>query len=262
MQGATVLENALRRDRAIVLVGLALVAALAWAYLVYLAWGVQQPVGMSMSQVRLWNPIDFGINFIMWAVMMTAMMLPSAAPLIMLVIGTYRRRGERARLLTLAFGSGYLIAWTAFSAAAALLQFALHRAALLSPSMAATSALAGGAIFVAAGVYQWLPVKAACLMHCRSPLAFLGSHWRQGAGGALAMGLHHGLFCIGCCWTLMLLLFAAGVMNLFWVGVIAAFVLVEKIARGGARIGRIAGVLLAAWGLWIMAGTYIGRHLR
>lgn len=263
-QGAVnaVAERAMRHDRALALMAIIAIAALSWTYLVRMAAMMNAAAGeramhaaMGMPEMAAWGPAELLMLFLMWAVMMTAMMLPSAAPLVLLVIGTYRRRGQSARLLTLAFGSGYLIAWTAFSAAAALLQFALHRAALLSPSMAATSALAGGAIFVAAGIYQWLPVKAACLMHCRSPLAFLGSHWRQGASGALAMGLHHGLFCIGCCWTLMLLLFAAGVMNLFWVGVIAAFVLVEKIARGGARIGRIAGVLLAAWGLWILLGT-------
>ena len=255
-------ERVVRHDRALALLAIAAITVLSWIYLVRMAAMMTTAAGeramhaaMGMPEMAAWGPAELLMLFLMWAVMMAGMMLPSAAPVIILVIGTYRRRGARARLLTLAFASGYLVAWTAFSAAAALLQFALHRAALLSPSMAATSALAAGAIFVAAGIYQWLPVKAACLMHCRSPLAFLGSHWREDATGALAMGLHHGLFCIGCCWTLMLLLFAAGVMNLFWVGVIATFVLVEKVARGGARIGRIAGVLLAAWGIWVLLGT-------
>lgn len=250
-----------RHDRALALVAIVTIAGLSWIYLVRMAAAMGAAEGeramhaaMGMPEMAAWGLAELVMLFVMWAVMMTGMMLPSAAPVIMLVIGTYRRRGDRARPLTLAFASGYIVAWTAFSGGAALLQFTLHRAALLSPSMAASSALLGGIILLSAGVYQWLPVKAACLTHCRSPLAFLGSHWREGAGGALAMGLQHGLFCVGCCWMLMLLLFAAGVMNLFWVGAIAAFVLVEKVTRGGARIGRIAGALLAAWGLWIIVG--------
>src|SRR5918996_1977755 len=154
MQGATVLENALRRDRAIVLVGLALVAALAWAYLVYLAWGVQQPVGMSMSQVRLWNPIDFGINFIMWAVMMTAMMVPTAAPMILTFATINRRRREREQpfVPTGIFIWGYLMVWSGFAAAATLVQWGLHQGALLSGMMGSAVPLLGGVILLAAGV--------------------------------------------------------------------------------------------------------------
>jgi predicted metal-binding membrane protein len=256
-----VVERAARHDRALALSAILAITVLSWIYLVRMAAMMTASTGeramhaaMGMPEMAAWGSAELLMLFLMWAVMMTGMMLPSAAPMIVLVIGTYRRRGDRARILTLAFTSGYLIAWTAFSGAAALVQFALHRAALLSPSMSTTSALLGGAILLAAGVYQWLPIKAECLTRCRSPLAFLGTHWREDAAGALRMGLQHGLFCIGCCWLLMLLLFAAGVMNLFWVGAIAVFVLVEKLARGGARIGRIAGVLLAAWGFWILVG--------
>jgi predicted metal-binding membrane protein len=185
--------------------------------------------------------------------MMVAMMLPSATPVILLVLGTYRRRGRSARLQAAVFTSGYLVAWTAFSAVAAIAQLILHRAAVLTPAMASNSNLLGGAILLAAGAYQWLPFKASCLTHCRSPLAFIGEHWREGTRGALEMGLRHGAYCLGCCWMLMLLLFAAGVMNLLWVAIIALLVLVEKVTRRGVHIGRLAGVLLMAGGLWLIA---------
>lgn len=259
-----VAERVVRHDRALALLAIAAISVLSWIYLVRMAAMMTTAAGeramhaaMGMPEMAAWGPPELLMLFLMWAVMMTGMMLPSAVPVIMLVIGTYRGRGDRARVLTLTFASGYLVAWTGFSAIAASLQFLLHRAALLSPSMSTTSALLGGAILLGAGVYQWLPIKGTCLTHCRSPLAFLGTHWRDGTGGAFAMGLRHGIFCIGCCWALMLLLFAAGVMNLFWVGALAAFVLMEKLARSGARIGRIAGVLLAVWGVWIFASRLL-----
>ena len=207
---------------------------------------------MGMPEMAEWGIAEFVMLFLMWAVMMVAMMLPSAAPMILLVAGAYRRRGGRSRALTVAFGSGYLVAWTAFSAAAALTQLVLHRAALLSDNMAANSAILGGVILLFAGIYQWLPLKTACLTHCRSPLAFLAGHWREGTSGALAMGLRHGLYCVGCCWALMLPLFAAGVMNLLWVAAIAIFVLVEKLVPQGHAVSRIAGIVLTAWGGWVL----------
>jgi predicted metal-binding membrane protein len=253
------LERAIRQDRVFVFFGLAAITLLSWVYLVRMATMMNTAAAdktmhaaMGMPEMAAWGTAEFVMLFLMWAVMMVAMMLPSAAPMILLVVGTYRRRGDRCRVLTFAFGSGYLVAWTAFSAAAALTQLLLHRAALLSPTMASNSAIVGGAILLFAGVYQWLPVKAACLTHCRSPLAFLAGHWREGAAGALAMGLRHGLYCVGCCWALMLLLFAAGVMNLLWVAAIAIFVLVEKLAPQGHVISRVAGVALVAWGGWVL----------
>jgi predicted metal-binding membrane protein len=192
--------------------------------------------------------------FLMWAVMMAAMMLPSAAPVILIVVGTYRRRGGRsAALHTGLFAGGYLLAWTAFSAAAAFAQLELHRAAVLSTNMASQSAIVGGAILVVVGIYQWLPLKAACLAHCRSPITFLTQSWREGLSGAVAMGVRHGLYCVGCCWALMASLFAAGVMNLLWVGAIAVFVLAEKIAPRPLHLDRAAGVVLVAWGGWVLS---------
>jgi predicted metal-binding membrane protein len=145
--------------------------------------------------------------------------------------------------------------WTGFSAAAALAQAALHQAALLSPAMATTSPLLGGALLIVAGVYQWLPVKSACLGHCRSPHGFLDGQWSEGPSGALRMGLRHGVLCLGCCWALMALLFVAGVMNLIWIAGLAALVLVEKVVPGGIWLGRAVGVALIGAGGWMLVGA-------
>jgi predicted metal-binding membrane protein len=249
--------RAVRQDRVLVLFGIVAITLLSWVYLVRMgatmnaaATDKAMHAAMGMPEMAAWGPAEFVMLFLMWAVMMVAMMLPSAAPMILLVAGAYRRRGDRSRALTVAFGAGYLVAWTAFSVAAALTQLVLHRAALLSDNMAINSAILGGVILLLAGIYQWLPLKTACLTHCRSPLAFLAGHWREGTSGALAMGLRHGLYCVGCCWALMLLLFAAGVMNLLWVAAIAIFVLVEKLV--GPAVSRVAGIVLTAWGGWVL----------
>jgi predicted metal-binding membrane protein len=147
---------------------------------------------------------------------------------------------------------GYLIVWIGFSALAAVAQWILHATALLSPMMVSTSPILGGAILITAGAFQWTPLKNACLTHCRSPLNFLMTGWREGKRGALAMGLKHGAYCTGCCWFLMALLFVAGVMNLWWIAIIAGFVLLEKVAPRGLWVGKIAGLALATWGLWMI----------
>jgi predicted metal-binding membrane protein len=147
---------------------------------------------------------------------------------------------------------GYLVVWTGFSALAALAQWALHAEALLSPMMVSTSPVLGGALLIAAGLFQWTPLKHACLKHCRTPLSFLMTGWREGRPGAFGMGLKHGAYCAGCCWFLMALLFVAGVMNIWWVAAIAGFVLLEKAAPKGLWIGKVAGVLLATWGIWMI----------
>ena len=140
-----------------------------------------------------------------------------------------------------------------FSVAATLLQWSLARAALLSPMMVSASPWLGGAILITAGVYQWTPLKNVCITHCRSPLAFLVQHWRPGFPGALRLGLRHGLYCVGCCWVLMLLLFFGGVMNLLWIAAITAFVLLEKLAPYGVQGGRVSGIALVLAGLWVLA---------
>jgi len=210
--------------------------------------------GMSMPGLHAWPWLDLLPLFLMWVTMMVAMMLPSAAPMILLVATIHRRRRERANPAapTAIFAAGYLLVWTAFSAAAALAQWGLHGAALLSPAMASTSPVFSGVLLIVAGAYQWLPVKSACLHRCRSPLSFLGSEWREGIAGAVVMGFRHGLFCLGCCWALMTLLFVAGVMSPLWVAAIAGLVLLEKVARAGVVVGKIAGLVLFAWGGWML----------
>ncbi|HEX2219372.1 MAG TPA: DUF2182 domain-containing protein [Gemmatimonadales bacterium] len=261
------LETLVRRDRTVAVIALIAAAALAWASLIRMESGMdmgpgagmdmRSGVSMAMPGMHAWSPTELLLLFLMWATMMVAMMLPSAAPMILLVATVNRRRRERASPAapSAAFAAGYLLVWTAFSAAAALTQWGLHEAALLSPAMASTSPVLGGLLLVVAGVYQWLPAKAACLHHCRSPVGFLGTEWREGTTGALVMGLRHGLYCMGCCWALMLLLFVAGVMNLLWVAAIAALVLVEKVTRAGPWIGRVAGIVLVLWGARLLAAV-------
>lgn len=263
--GPSALERVVRRDRTVTVIALLSLTALAWWTLVRMPGdmpgdmpemempGMAMP-GMAMPGMHAWSAVDALLLFLMWATMMTAMMLPSAAPMILLVAATNRRRRAQSTPAapTALFAAGYLVVWTAFGAAAALAQWGLHQAALLSSAMASTSPTLGAALLVTAGVYQWLPVKAACLGRCRSPLGFLGSEWREGSGGAVTMGIRHGLFCVGCCWALMTLLFVAGVMNLTWVAAIAALVLVEKVVPGGAWVGRLAGVVLIAAGVWTL----------
>ena len=246
-----------RRDRRIVLAGLAGVTALCWAYLVYLALrmaAMPAMPGMVMPQWQPWGVVDLLLMLLMWAVMMVAMMVPSATPMILTFTALHRRRAAEGDAVapTVVFLAGYAIAWSVFSLAAALAQWGLHQAALLSPMMVSTSPIVGGLLLIAAGAYQWSGLKRACLSTCRTPLAFLLSEWREGARGALVMGMRHGAFCTGCCWALMALLFVGGVMNLLWVAVIAAFVLVEKLAPNGLRIAHIAGLGLVAWGAWML----------
>lgn len=249
------LEWTLRRDRAVVGAGLGLVVALAWLYL-FLGAGmdmaaVPEAAGRAAGGPPMaWTAGYATIVFVMWAVMMVAMMLPSAAPMILLygTVGRRQRAQGHASVGTGVFAAGYLAAWTGFSLAATALQWGLERLALLSPMMASTSDVFGGAVLVAAGVYQMTPLKHACLRHCRSPLSFLVHRWRAGPAGAFRMGLEHGLFCLGCCWVLMGLLFVGGVMNLLWIAAVAAFVLAEKAAPAGSLIARASGPLLIAAG--------------
>jgi predicted metal-binding membrane protein len=257
------LEAVLKRDRWVVAAGLAGIALLAWGYLAYEAramyhTGVCRCAGLQMSgpDTDPWDAATLLPLFLMWAEMMVAMMIPSAAPMILTFAAVNRKRREQERPFVPAgiFLLGYVVVWTVFSAVAAVAQWVLHGAALLSPLMVSNSPRLGGAILLAAGVFQWTPLKHACLAHCRSPLGFLMTGWREGRRGAFLMGFKHGAYCTGCCWVLMALLFVAGVMNLWWVALIAVLVLVEKVAPQGLWIGRIAGAALAGWGVWMMAG--------
>jgi predicted metal-binding membrane protein len=239
----SIAEAVLRRDRAVLLSGLAVLTLLCW----FSFFAAPMPHAMHM---RVWTLGDFAVVFVMWTVMMVAMMAPSASPMVLTfgAMNRRRRNGGKPYVSATVFFAGYLAIWTGFSALAAVAQWELHRAALLSSAMAASSPALSGGLLVAAGVFQWTPWKDSCLRRCRSPLAFLISEWRNGNWGAFHMGMRHGLYCLGCCWFLMLLPFVAGVMNFLWMAAITVFILVEKALPAGDRIGRAAGILLVVAG--------------
>jgi predicted metal-binding membrane protein len=200
--------------------------------------------------------VDLLLLFAMWWIMMIGMMLPSAAPMILTFSSINRRRRLRDEpfVPTAIFVAGYLLAWGGFSAMATLGQWGLERAALLSSmDMTTTSRWLGGVLFLAAGIYQLTPLKQSCLRACRSPFDFIVNRWRDGEVGALRMGLAHGVYCLGCCALLMVLLFAVGVMNLLWVAVLAIVVLVEKLLPLGEWTARVVGAGLVGYGLWLLA---------
>ena len=254
---AYLLSGLLRHDRAVVLGGLLTVAASAWIYLLLGAGIEMQMMDMGGGQMMAMSPewtLGYGtLIFAMWAVMMVAMMLPSAAPAVLLVTALDRQSGVTGAWGRSAlFASGYLLVWFGFSLAATLLQAALAGLGLLSETMAASNRALAGGVLVAAGLYQWTPLKNACLAHCRSPIEFLVRHWRNGSSGAVVAGVRHGLFCLGCCWMLMALLFVGGLMNLASIAAIAVLVLIEKTLPWGGRISLITGLVLIGWGGWVL----------
>jgi predicted metal-binding membrane protein len=213
--------------------------------------------GMAMPAMpHPWNGADAVLMAVMWAVMMIGMMVPSATPMILTFATVNRRKRARGQpfVPTAIFLAGYLIAWSGFALAATLAQWGLDRAALLSPAMRTTSATLGGALCLATGLYQFTPMKYACLETCRSPAAFVLHHWRDGAPGALRMGVAHGLYCLGCCWAVMALLFVGGVMNLLWSAALAAFVLAEKLVPAGRWFARAGGALMCGYGVYLLSG--------
>ena len=249
----------MKRDRLVVAVGIVGLTALAWAYLVYLAQGMGgMDSGVMMAQMRSWTAADFGFMFLMWAVMMIGMMVPTAAPMVLLFAANSRRLREQQQpyVPTAVFLSGYVVVWSGFAVAATAGNWALHVNDLLSSMMGeSASAYLGGGLLIAAGLFQLSPLKYVCLKHCRSPLSFLTNDWREGSWGAFNMGLRHGAFCVGCCWVLMGLLFVLGIMNLIWIAALAAFVLLEKIAPAGQYVSMTAGVLLIIWGVLLITGV-------
>ena len=249
------LRAALRRDRALVLAALLVVIALAWAWLLLGAGIAMETMdmggGQKMLMVPAWTPGYATLIFLMWAIMMAAMMLPSAAPTILLVDALSRQRAGGSGAAGL-FTLGYLLVWSGFSLLATGLQWGLDRAGLLKEDMASASTILAGVLLIAAGIYQWTPLKQACLAHCRAPVDFLTRHWRR---GPLRAGLRHGVFCLGCCWMLMALLFVFGLMNLIWIAALALLVLIEKILPLGGRMSRLTGAALMLWGAVLLART-------
>src|SRR6516165_10148435 len=250
-----VLAKLLRQDHAMVVLCASAIALLGWAYLFYQGWAMQHMdlVAMAMPSTGAWGPVDLLLVFTMWAVMMVAMMVPSATPMLLAfaTISCSRCAQGRTFVPLWVFLTGYLVLWTAFSLAATLAQWGLDSLALISPMMTATSPLLGSLLLITAGVYQFTPLKQACLRHCRSPLQFLLTCWQDGSAGAFLMGLRHGAYCLGCCWLLMMLLFAVGVMNLGWIAVLSVLVLAEKIIPKGFWLAKAAGFLLMVWGGWL-----------
>lgn len=260
---ASILPSATRRDtspgrlssRAIVIGSIVGITLLAWTYLAYQAWAMDHMdlVTMAMPGIHAWGAWDLVLVFTMWAVMMIGMMVPSVSPVVLLFarIQHQRRAQGQPFIASWLFLLGYLFVWTGFSLAATLVQWCLHAAMLISSAMVGTSPLLGGAVLIVAGIYQWTPTKHACLARCRSPLGFLLNDWRDGNRGALAMGARHGLYCTGCCWLLMLVLFVVGVMNLLWIALLTIFVLLEKTLPRGLWISRTSGGVLIVWGGWM-----------
>jgi predicted metal-binding membrane protein len=208
--------------------------------------------GMEMGVLHPWRAIDFAMMFAMWSVMMVGMMLPAATPMALLYAGVVRKAARDGSVMppTAVFVAGYLAAWALFSVVATAAQWALERAALLSPLLVANSPRLGAGILCAAGVYQLTPWKGACLARCRNPVQFMASHFRPGVRGALRLGFRYGLYCLGCCGVLMGLLFVGGVMNLVWIAALTIFVLAEKVFPLGAYGGRVAGLAMVGAGAW------------
>jgi predicted metal-binding membrane protein len=263
------LEAALARDRVIVVAALAVITALAWADLLWLANDMWMG-GMDMTGFRMipagrgwmmpanepWKAFEFGYMLAMWFVMMIGMMTPSVAPMILIYARVGRQSAAEGKPFAASawFASGYLFAWAAFSVAATLAQWGLERAALLTPMMESATPKLGGVLLIAAGLYQWTPLKDACLSYCQAPLTFImrNGGFRGDPSGAVTLGLRHGLYCIGCCWALMALLFVGGVMNLLWIAALAILVLFEKVIPYGRIVARVAGVGFVGVGLWLL----------
>lgn len=283
MRRSLPLEGLLVHRRATVSVLLATLVAMAWGYLVVMVADHGNPAafgpGMGLladspALARLadlcvtavesfgmpahdgpWGAADLALVLAMWLVMCVAMMLPTAAPMVLTFADvTSTRLAGRALLGRVAvFAGAYLAVWGAFSVAATLLQWALHGAALMTPGMVSASPWLSGGLLILAGLYQFTPIKDLCLTACRNPMTWFMGHWRSGTAGAWHMGLRHGLFCLGCCWALMLLMFFAGVMNLVWVALLAALMLAEKVLPKGDLAGKAVGIGLMGWGLALLS---------
>jgi predicted metal-binding membrane protein len=255
MSDDLVLTKLRRRDRAIVIAGAAAISLLGWSYLVYQGWAMQHMdlVSMAMPSTGAWGLVDLLMIMAMWTIMMIAMMVPSVTPMLLTFATINRSRHAQGRVFVSVwvFLAGYVASWTGFSFVATLAQWGLHNLALISPMMVGTSPVLGSLVLISAGIYQWTPFKYACLRHCRAPLQFLASYWRDGKVGAFLMGMRHGAYCLGCCWLLMAVLFAVGVMNLAWITALSVFVLLEKLIPRGLVMARTAGVVLMGFGGWL-----------
>lgn len=263
------LERVARLRRAPIWVGVTLIVALSWLYLAHMSASMSvmsASMGASMGptlahhaiQMERTAPLELLFAFVMWSVMMVAMMVPGAVPAIALFATLTSRRHplQDPTGTTAIYVGGYIAAWVGYSVFAALAQWALTRAMLISPVAGSGSAAVSALILLSAGVFQFTSLKDACLTNCRSPLAFFMAEWRDGSRGALVMGLRQGGYCVTCCWTLMAVMLVVGVMNLAWMAFLAVFVLAEKLAPPAWHIDRVSGAVLIAWGAWIGVGIW------
>lgn len=262
------LETIFKRDSLIVAFALLALTLLAWLVLLAGAGtgmdtlamsGWLLPLGGAAAESWTWTPSYWLIAFAMWTIMMVAMMLPAASPMVLLygrVVRQAERKGQiaNAGASVAAFAAGYFALWSLFSAFAVAVQWALERSGAMNGMMALREPLIAGGLLIAVGVYQLTPLKENCLTHCRSPAAFLAAHWRLGTVGAWRMGLAHGAYCVGCCAALMLLLFVGGVMNLVWIAGLSLLVLAEKFLPRGERLGVALGVLMMSAGAALVVG--------
>jgi predicted metal-binding membrane protein len=257
----TAVESLVRRDRVLLGAAIVVATALCWAWIVPMCRDMYGTMKGSAAWMMTdtWNATHLALLFAMWVVMMAGMMLPTAAPALFLYGGVVRRSegASRATLHVYAFAGGYLAVWTAYSLVATLLQRLLARWLLITPMMDARDARFGGALLLCAGIYQFTPYKRACLASCRHPVEFIVRHWRRGIRGGFMIGALHGLYCLGCCWALMMLLFVGGVMNLWWIGALTVFVLLEKAAPCGEAGGRYSGLAIGAAGLWFLTRGFL-----
>ncbi len=241
-----------RRDTLAITASLGGVTVLCWGYLVAMARGMCAPASMHMAalQIPQWSAGYGWMMASMWVVMMVGMMLPTVLPMVLIYAAVANKAVREGTPVASAhvFVLGYVAVWSGFSLLATAVQWQLDRFALLSPMMISNSPALGAALLIAAGAYQFLPMKNECLKHCRGPIQFIADHWKPGAVGAFRMGLEHGAFCLGCCWVLMLLLFVGGVMNLVWIAAITVFVLLEKVLPFGDAGGRVVGLLMITAG--------------
>jgi predicted metal-binding membrane protein len=249
-------ERALRFDRAPDVILLILLPVFCWAWIAVMAVDMYGPMtgAGAWMMTATWDVPHLLLLWAMWTVMMAGMMLPSASPFVLLY-GASARRSTKAGAArqVYALAAGYLLVWAGFSLGATVLQRGFAALRLVSPMMEVTSARAGAVLLLLAGVYQLTPIKDVCLRACRSPLGFMMNRWRDGWRGALVMGVEHGLYCVGCCWALMLLLFAGGVMNLAVIAALTAFVAFERLAPLGLQTARLTGLVLIGAGTWLLA---------
>jgi predicted metal-binding membrane protein len=264
------IETVLKRDRMVVVTALGAVTLLAWVYVIHLALQMEMG-GMDMTGFRMavaaasmvmrpafepWTTAEFVFTFAMWAVMMIGMMTPSVAPIVLLYARVARQAATDGKTFapTAWFFSGYVLIWIGFSLLATFAQWVLDRTAMLTSTMSSRNALLGAGVLIVCGVYQWSSLKDQCLKHCQSPMHFIQQHGGFGRTpfASLQLGISHGLYCVGCCWALMALLFFGGVMNVLWVASIAIFVLAEKVIRTRYLIPRLAGLICISGGLFLL----------